>query len=268
MVRCPNVIRWILLLFANVLLLGAFENEDDVFVQNNLGENYFPYSETSIWFDSIVSITIDMPSESFDTSIIVQKTMVDSIVDVELTTKIYCSRYILKSGTWQYFKRFWFEKSPTKLLRFEDNLIWFDLVFPIREGISWNYYGYNINSDTLLRNSIARCNYPGVVNGRMYDSLLEIYHQMDSTLIFKRTDASYYAANVGFLYRESVDIVSDDPSYDYTLPIEQRIKTATILRIKTYRNENPMYVNSITGVQSDPLFLQSNDSKRYVVSKY
>ena len=70
--------------------------------------------------------------------------------------------------------------------------------------------------------------------GNIYDSTLVVNHHMDSTLIYKYTDQSFYVRNIGLLYREKVSIISDDPDYDYTLPIEERIKTASILKKRRY----------------------------------
>lgn len=218
------------------IIVGCKSNHDE-FDREVTGTNYIPFTETTVWYDSIIAINIDLPSGVFDTLVQVQKTIVDSIVTQNLVCNIYCSRFLFSAGVWQFLNRFWYEKTETKLLRFEDNLLWLDFVFPIRQNIVWNAYAFNINSDTVLRNVVVQFNYPAMVNGHMYDSLMEIQHQMDSTLIFKRTDVSYYAAGAGFLYRQSINIISDDPNYDYTLPIEQRIKTATKLIIKRYSYE-------------------------------
>jgi hypothetical protein len=220
-------------LFVIVILLSLFacKNDDSVTYVDN-SQRYFPIFEGKEWIDSIQRIWIDAPSNVYDTSIIVYKTNIDSIVEEGNAKKIYCTTYQSENGNWTVDHVFWYEMTQTQLLRFEDNMLWLDLVFPLTLGKEWNPYAYTIYSDTLLRNTVQSVNKMKVIHNVPYDSTLTIYHEMDSTLIYKYTDVSTYAAGYGFLKKDKVSIVSDDPNFDYTLPIEQRIKTAQLIRIK------------------------------------
>ncbi len=228
---------WILILSLLLLVFTACE-QDEIDPVNDDHKLYFPLNPGSSWIDSITTIQIDAPSEIYDTLHIVQKTIVDSMLDIADTEKFYCKRFILTNDSWDLSHRFWFERDKKNLLRFEDNETWLDLVFPLYESLTWNPYVYTIYSDTTLRNEVVRVDEPLTKNGSFYNEVLVVNHQMDSTLIYKYTDQSIYAKGKGLISREKVSIISDDPNYDYTLPIEERIKTATFISIKRYYEED------------------------------
>jgi hypothetical protein len=222
-----------------LLLLLAFGCTDKTTEapQIDYGYPYFPLHADYAWVDEVTHISIDAPSEVYDTINYSIKTVVDSVASFPKYERFYCTRYRQNSNAqWVLEHVFWFEKWEKKLLRFDQNEIWLDMVFPLYEALSWNSFAYSVYSDTSARNTVYRKDAFCMVNQQPFDSTLIIHHQMDSTLVYKYTDRSFYGRGVGFLYRESVSIISDDPNYDYTLPIEERIKTATI--ILTKRNYN------------------------------
>ncbi|MFO7863089.1 MAG: hypothetical protein R6U85_03735 [Salinivirgaceae bacterium] len=224
-----------LLLF--LLAIACTDNKSNDAPQIDYGYAYFPLHQGYTWIDEVTHINIDSPSEVYDTINYAVKTVVDSVATYPEYEKFYCTRYRKSSNAqWVLEHVFWFERYEKKLLRFDQNEVWLDMVFPLYESLSWNPFAYNVYSDTSARNTVYRKDIFNMINGEPYDSTLVIHHQMDSTLVYKYTDRSFYGSGVGFLYRESVNIISDDPNYDYTLPIEERIKTATI--ILTKRNYN------------------------------
>jgi hypothetical protein len=218
-----------------MLVLSACKKDDEGTSVSN-SKSYFPLSEGKEWVDSIKSIWIDSPSNVYDTTIIIQKTVVDSIISIDSKDKIYCTSYRLENESWTVDHVFWYELTNTQLIRFEDNMIWLDLVFPLTQGKEWNPYAYNIYSDTTLRNVVYEIDKFRYVNNVPYDSTLIIHHQMDSTLIYKYTEKSIYANGYGLLSKQKVAIISDDPNYDYTLPIEERIKTGQFISVKRLYN--------------------------------
>lgn len=221
-----------------VLILSACDKNDEI-IDNVDTQNYFPLFEGKEWVDSITSTWIDSPSNVYDTTLTIQKTVVDSAVQEQSVVKYYCTVFNYENGIWVTDHVYWYELSETQLLRFEDNMTWLDLVFPLKKDKIWNSYAYNVYSDTTLRNQVHSINKTIWVDNEPYDSTLVIYHQMDSTLIYKYTDASIYAYGKGLLRKDKISIVSDDPNYDYTLPIEERIKTGQFISIKRiYNYEN------------------------------
>lgn len=224
-----------LVIIALILGLSACKsNDNEQFIDNS--QSYFPLNQGKEWTDSVQRIWIDAPSNVYDTTLLVYKTIVDSIENENTTQKIYCSTYLKENESWIIDHVFWYEKTKNQLIRFEDNMMWLDLVFPLNEGKEWNPYAYSIYADTVLRNTVHSINKMKVVDNVPYDSTLTIYHQMDSTLIYKYTDVSIFAAGYGLLSKKKVSIVSDDPNYDYTLPIEERIKTAQFITVKRIYN--------------------------------
>lgn len=223
---------FILITLIFIAAFGCKENHYETVNQNDA--LYFPLTAQSVWIDSIKRIEIDVPSAYYDTTKQTIKTIVDSIQHSSDTQKIYCTkyRYNKDNGKWETLHPYWFERTNKQLIRFENNKIYLDMVFPLSNGKIWNTYAYHILSDTSIRNTVEKINVPEIINGEYFDSTLTIHHRMDSTLIYKYTDVSKYAKNIGFLKRESVSIISDDPDYDYTLPIEERIKKATFITTK------------------------------------
>jgi len=224
-----------LIVISFVLALSAC-TKDDESISISDSQNYFPLYEGQEWVDSIQSIWIDSPSNVYDTTIIVKKTVVDSIVSQNSIDKVYCATYNLQNGIWLVDHVFWYELTNTQLIRFEQNMSWLDLVFPLTQGKEWNPYAYNLYSDTTLRNVVYSVDKFRYVNNLPYDSTLIIHHQMDSTLIYKYTDVSIYAYGQGLLSKQKGAIISDDPNYDYTLPIEERIKTGQFISVKRFYN--------------------------------
>lgn len=226
--------RTVLLIIGLMLLLSACnESEDYVYSDDSA---YHPMQAGMVWIDSVTQITIDDPSGVYDTLYWVEKTVVDSLQTNDELQRFYCTNYLFDTSAsrWIIDHIFWYEKSKNALLKFEQNNIWLELVFPLYKNTSWNYYAYSTLADTAIRSSVYEVDQLNNILGNIYDSTLVVHHHMDSTLIYKYTDQSFYVRNIGFLYREKVSIISDDPDYDYTLPIEERIKTASILKKRRY----------------------------------
>ncbi len=230
--------RYTIIITGLILLLAAACDESAVYTTADDGA-YYPLQEGMVWIDSLTQITIDDPSGVYDTLNWIEKTVVDSSRSNDNVEWYYCTNYLYDTAldTWSRDHIFWYEKSDDGLLKFEQNQIWLELVFPLNRNTSWNYYSYTTLSDTTIRSTVYEIDQLNNIEGNIYDSTLNVHHHMDSTLIYKYADESFYAKNVGLLFREKVTIISDDPDYDYTLPIEERIKTASIKKQKRYYGE-------------------------------
>lgn len=233
-------VRYVIFLMVSVILFYTCQDDGDE-LSSLGGEAYYPLRTGMVWVDSMTKINIDAPIGLYDTIKWVEKTTVDSISQASGKEKIYCTNYFYDTTLekWTLDHVYWFERDDVSLIRFEQNLISLDMVFPLKEGTSWNTYAYSVQSDTSIRTVVNEINQPRSIKGEMYDSALVLHHHIDSTLIYKYTNKSYYAKNIGLIYWDQVKIISDDPDFDYTLPIEERIKTATFIKQK--RNYNEIY---------------------------
>jgi hypothetical protein len=199
--------------------------------------NYFPLYEGLEWIDSIRQIHIDDPVGVYDTIFYLTKTTIDSIEAVaEFDTNFYCTKYRFDtaSQSWNFQNRFWFNRTRTKLLEHDENVTMLRLVFPLSLGTQWNPYSYTVYSDTSLRDMVIAIDNPVLIHGMHFDSTMTVMHQNDSTLIYKYVEKSIFAYNLGKVNYEFISILSDDPNYDFTLPIEEKIKIGDFITLNRY----------------------------------
>lgn len=223
------------IVFTLVAIITACNNDIDQPEFEAPDYLYFPLYKGLEWIDSIVQIHIDAPIGLNDTSRIVTKTIVDSVEAIaEFDTNFYCTtyKYDTASQSWDFQNRFWFNRTRTKLIEHNDNISMLRLVYPLNIGTEWNPYVYTVNSDTALRNTVTSIDQPATLNSHSYDSTMTVLHQDDSTLIYVYRQKSIYVRNLGKVRYEQTSILSDDPNYDYTLPIEERIKIGNFTTLK------------------------------------
>lgn len=111
------------------------------------------------------------------------------------------------SAQWEVYKVWKIERTPTTLLKTEDDLKFVSLVFPPAEGEEWNGNIYLPSSGIYgvfqdWNYTYSLIHKPYSINGFSFDSTLTVEEIDDESLIEKRLRKQVYAAGVGMIYRE------------------------------------------------------------------
>lgn len=129
-------------------------------------------------------------------------------------------------------KEVWMANADEKKIQVvENNIRYTKLIFPVQKNASWNGNALNTLGEWLY-------NYKYVdvkenVGGVPLEKVLQVIQRDDATLINKQFYAEKYAKGIGLVYREIMDITSNNVQPG--VPIEQRIENGVIYKQVLYR---------------------------------
>lgn len=87
---------------------------------------------------------------------------------------------------------------PYSVEKVEENQRLVKLVFPVRDGRSWDAGAYLPDAELLFRYDSVH--FSGTVAGNTYDSLVTVVERLDSNLINRVREVELYAWNVGLVH--------------------------------------------------------------------
>lgn len=191
------------------------------------GTDYYPLAKGNVLIYKITEITIDKPSNYYDTSIYYLKEVVDiKLLDNENDTAYRIERYKRNSisDNW-VIADVWESKLTDKTAeKVEENHRFVKIRFPAKEGLSWNGNIFNENeSQDYWISSINKFHQIGNFTS---DSCLTIMQDSSSSLIHKDLAYEIYALHIGLIYKEQTYLNSQEVIYE--VPVEQRVTTGTI----------------------------------------
>ncbi len=207
------------------LLLGCKNNSEIPIPPDH--SSYFPFDQTQRFM--VRQITIDAPLNYYDTVEYLMDIYVDSVfnshdakyghysmykVDEDMTPLGFLEREI-SAPVGSYIEKY-------------DNCRMVKSLLPVRDNASWNPYVYCMTTDVSLYSKIRKAHLPGTVQEFLYDSILHIVHNYDSSLIQLKVNQEIWAAGHGLVYSEVTEISSNTSDLDFTKPIRERIVTGTI----------------------------------------
>ena len=102
----------------------------------------------------------------------------------------------------------------------------------MRMSARWNPNIYCISSDSTELSEIKALDVPKMINGQLFDSVVHIINQYDSSLVHLDVKQEYYALGVGLIYSEETRIVSNSADLDFTKPIRERIVVGQMIEIR------------------------------------
>jgi hypothetical protein len=217
-----------------ILALLAFvschkENEIPADIEFAADKQYFPLETDKALIYKVTEITIDKPSDYYDTVIYYLRERVDiPFVDNEGDTAYRIERY--KSPTQNYYwtiSDVWESKITTYTAeKVEENQRFIKIKFPLAIGKYWNG---NLKNELDDKNCTITSLSTIYSNGNLHlDSCLSITRDSSVTQISKLYNAEIYARGIGLVYKETTDINSQEVIYG--VPIENRIHRGTIYR--------------------------------------
>lgn len=198
-------------------------NNQDIF----WGDEYFPLVTGNALIYQITEITIDKPSDVYDTTIYYIKEVVDiPVLDNENDTAYRIERYSRndESENWIIHSVWSAKITDNTAEKVEENYRYVKIRFPLKEDYSWDGNIFNeLDSKTF---EISSFNIPYSTGDFVFDSCLFVVQDSSESLIHKDIAYEVYAINTGLVYKEETYINSQEVIFD--IPVEERITTGTI----------------------------------------
>ena len=220
-----------LLIFSTIAITACNNKTEQPNPPNH--STYFPFYRNEVQYFEVKEISIDAPLNIYDTTIYTLSIVTDSLFNSGDTT---VGHYTLLKGD--------SVKTPIGRLVRElsspvgsyienwNNCRVVKSLLPIKNGASWNSQIYCITSDSNEFSKIITAHTPSTIDSRFYDSTFKVVHSYDSSLIHLKANQEIWAAGYGLIYSEKVDIISNNPNLDFTIPIRQRIEMGTIFEMQ------------------------------------
>lgn len=191
------------------------------------GKDYFPLETGHALIYRITEITIDKPSDFYDTTVYYLKEIIDiPLIDNEGDTAYRVERYVRYSEDENWLiNSVWSAKTTDNTAeKVEENYRFVKIRFPAREDYSWNGNIFNENEDQEYRISSVNKSYQ--TGDYVFDSCLTVMQDSSSSLIHKNLACEIYALHTGLIYKEMTYLNSQEVIYE--VPVEQRVTTGTI----------------------------------------
>lgn len=197
---------------------------------------YFPINESHVQYYEVTEINIDAPLEIYDTTVYYLKIVADSIYYKGDTLYGNYSRWKSPIGENNYVvqgREVRELKSPVGYyIEKRDNCRKIKARLPLRLTDKWNPNIYCISSTTTRLSEIKALDIPKQIEGLVYDSVVHVVNQYDSSLIHLDIQQEYYAVDFGMLYYEQTTIVSNSADLDFTLPIRERVVVGQMVEMR------------------------------------
>lgn len=176
---------------------------------------YVVYDVDSLYYDDFTA-TVDT------TKFQIREEIVELYTDLENEEAFKIHRYRKDHDTlsW-YLKDVWNAKlTQTNYQKVEENVRFVKLIFPVREGSGWN--GNAMNNYPGETYSYVSVDQPETIGGNSLPLVLTVSQYEEINLIEQQLFEEKFAADVGMVYKRSMDLVRDNLSspwrgYDVTM---------------------------------------------------
>jgi hypothetical protein len=217
----------LLVAFISTTLSSCKDRKDETFIID-YNYDYYPLDSGRYVIYDVDSIRYNYvdPFQNNDTiryqwMQVVGDTFLDNDGRVSYRIEFY-KRYST-SANW-FFDRVWYATPTiTNLQRVEDDIRFIKLVFPPKEGLSWdgNLYTPKTGLFTYLRNWIYRyrtVDKPYSSNGVNIDKSLTVEHVDEENVIDKMKSVEMYGKGVGMIYKEWTLLNKQDVNSPWSNP--------------------------------------------------
>lgn len=119
-------------------------------------------------------------------------------------------------------------KTTALVERLENNVRYVKLVFPVKEGKKWN--GNALNTKGEWEYEYTETDVSLGIGSYLFDSTLTVLQRDELTIFTKQYYKEKYVKNVGLVYREVIDVESDNPNQ--AIPILGRVKKGVLVNWK------------------------------------
>lgn len=213
-----------------LLALSACHKENIVpaDVEFSADKQYFPLETGKSLIYKVTEITIDKPSDYYDTIVYYLRERTDiPFIDNESDTAYRIERFKSQTTSNWTISDAWEAKLTTYTAeKVEENQRFIKIKFPLAIGKYWNGNLKNELDDKDCTITSLSSKYKN--ENIQLDSCLSITRDSSVTQISKQYDVETYARNIGLVYKEITDINSQEVIYG--VPIENRIYRGTIYR--------------------------------------
>lgn len=174
--------------------------------------SYFPM-DTGRWVEYTVDSIVwndfypESDSRHVDTFNFKIRESLDSyFIDIQGKQALKIVRYKKVNDTSAWFiKDVWFANlTNTTAEKVEENQRYIKLVFPLKDGSSWN--GNEYNTMDAWAYECKSVDAPLVINGLSFDSAAVILQYDQTTLINRIYGKEVYAKNVGLVFKEYINV--------------------------------------------------------------
>jgi hypothetical protein len=214
-------------------LLFACDNRNSNLPPPQDGGNFFyPNVGQSVVYD-VEETQYELTGKFMVKTYQLKETNASTFKDAEGKEALRIERYRRESDAqkWVIDSIFIAKKEIDKALKTENNVTYIKISFPIKEGLKWNGNAYNsFGNDTY---ELKRVNQPFQTNGQKFENTVSVIQQNDSTLVDLKRRVEVYAAGVGMIYQEKIN-VSYCNSGDCLGKGKIDFGTKQILKIKSY----------------------------------
>lgn len=191
---------------------------------------YFPINRQQTF--RIKTITIDAPLNLFDTIEYTYTISVDTVIQNNgETTGFYTIEYHnVNRPSERLVREIIFPVGA--FTETYDNCKIIKCPLPIPQLQTWDSRIFCSENQKNQRSRVLKAHFPIQFENKTIDSALLISHKYDSSLIHLKSHSELYGIPYGLLYSEKIDILSNSPNLDFTIPIRERIEIGTITTIE------------------------------------
>lgn len=203
----------------------------------NFGYNYFPDNVGHYVIYNVDSIVVNqlMP-QPIDTFKYQVKEVIDSIFtdgSGRPTQRILRYKRADSTQPWVIQKVWSGNLTTTTAERFEDNIRYVRLIFPVSVNATWNGNAFNTLGE--MDYQYTAIDVPSSVNNVNFDSTLTVLQDSNINLIQHQFYLEKYARNVGVIYKDLIDLEADsvivtDGSTIFPLNHPDFLPTAALLK--------------------------------------
>lgn len=222
-------IKNIILILAIIMVVLSCGKDEITSPKTQLaGINYYPLITGTYVDYQVTEITIDKESNYYDTAVYQLRQLIDiNYLDNENDTTYRIERHIATTSQSFEISDIWAAKISNKQAQIiEENIRYVKIRFPVEIDKIWNGNIYNLIDEQSYQ--ITELNTSIEINSFVFDSVLTVTQENDSSIIHKNFCQEKYAMGIGLIYKEMIHLNSQEPQID--IPIEDRITTGTIYK--------------------------------------
>ena len=187
-----------------LFITSCKKNEDPATIY--LGYDYFPVNVGhELYYDADSIITDEFTSTTRTHHFQIKEVIASTFLDNEGRTTERIERYVRDSSNapWGIFKVSSVTLTNTRVERYDDNVRYVKLVFPVKHDVHWN--GNSLNTLEALDYQYTDANSAMTLNNQPFDSVLTVLQQDVTDLIERKYFLEQYATRVGMIYKENIN---------------------------------------------------------------
>ena len=205
-----KILNHLILLFMGVMVLSIVACKKDPEPRPYLGYNYFPLDEGKWIIYTVDSIVYNEFTQSTDTFKFELKEKTGSVfTDNAGNESRQIERYKRNSANekWKLTDIWVSTLTEARAEKVEENVKFVKLVFPVKKSKTWD--GNAFNNMEKWDYEYVTTHHSQSINNIPFDSTLTVQQTASYNLIETKNYKEIYAANIGLIYKEIIDIKTE-----------------------------------------------------------